>query len=324
VTHTVILLAAIAVVAALTAGATAVRMVSRIWLRHWVEQRLSGKVERALSLDRPSRLLLAAGTGIALAVFAAGLALAALDGLAPLELARDVVLLLLGVLLLGQVVPRAIARRWPAALVPVLVPVLRMVDVVVTPFRLVADAVARRVVPAGEGHAEPAEQDDLRDLLREGELEGISQRGEAELISGVVAFGDKRVEQLMTPVADAFMLDGALAPGEFADRVAQAAFSRVPVYHGHPDAVVGMVHAFDVLKAAGERMPALRPVAVARPDQAANELLFGMLRARRHLAIVRSPDGPMVGLITLEDLLEELVGDIRDEHDDPTPSGSGR
>jgi putative hemolysin len=76
-----------------------------------------------------------------------------------------------------------------------------------------------------------------------------------------------------------------------------------------------MVHAFDVLKAAGETTPPLRAVVSTEPDVHCNELLFRMLRARRHLAIVRDATS-VLGIVTLEDVLEELVGDIRDEHDD--------
>jgi CBS domain containing-hemolysin-like protein len=79
------------------------------------------------------------------------------------------------------------------------------------------------------------------------------------------------------------------------------------------------VHAFDVIKAHGDTPASLRPVAFSTPDAPCNELLFRMLRERLHLAIVREPSGRTLGLVTLEDLLEELVGDIRDEHDEPEP-----
>ena len=88
------------------------------------------------------------------------------------------------------------------------------------------------------------------------------------------------------------------------------------------DNIIGMVHAFDVLKSFGEAMPRIRPVAYAAPSDACNELLFRMLRSRLHLAIIRDTDDKVLGLVTLEDLLETLVGDIRDEHDEPAPVGS--
>ena len=91
----------------------------------------------------------------------------------------------------------------------------------------------------------------------------------------------------------------------------------MPVFDGSLDNVVGMVHAFDVLKLRGERMPELRPVASALATTPCSELLFKMLRTRTHLAIVYDAERRALGLVTLEDLLEELVGDIRDEHDEP-------
>jgi putative hemolysin len=90
----------------------------------------------------------------------------------------------------------------------------------------------------------------------------------------------------------------------------------VPVYRATPDQVVGMVHVFDVLASGGDSWPALRPVTVTSGDRPANELLFALLRARRQLAIVVG-DGRLEGVVTVEDLLEELVGEIRDEHDEP-------
>ena len=102
-----------------------------------------------------------------------------------------------------------------------------------------------------------------------------------------------------------------------ARQVAQAGYSRIPVFRESPEDITGMLHVFDVFRRRGESTPAIRPVAFARPEKPAKELLFELLRSRRQLAIVRD-DTTVVGLVTLEDLLEELVGDIRDEHDDTT------
>jgi magnesium and cobalt exporter, CNNM family len=127
---------------------------------------------------------------------------------------------------------------------------------------------------------------------------------------------------VMTPRDEIFALDEGTEPHRLATLIAQSAYSRVPVYRESIDQIVGMVHAFDVLKARGERVPSWRAVAYSNPDAPCNELLFRMLRERLHLAIVRDGGGRTLGLVTLEDLLEELVGDIRDEHDEPTPGVS--
>jgi putative hemolysin len=158
----------------------------------------------------------------------------------------------------------------------------------------------------------------LEELLREGALEGVGEAGEIAIISGVVQFAEKRVRDVMTPRSEIFAVPEGLAPAELARRVAQAGYSRVPVYRENLDQITGMVRVFDVLKNGGAEMPPLRPVAFTRAGTACKELLSGMLRERRHLAIVRDESGATIGLLTLENLLEELVGDIRDEHDEPT------
>lgn len=315
------LLVAIIVVAVLTAGATAVRAVSRLWLRHWIEHRQPATRAMRRYLERPARLAHAAGTGITLTVFVWGAILAGSEGTRSWAFARDAAVSILLLLVLGQLLPRAIGRRWAPQLVPVLVPVLRLVDVTVTPFLRIAQAAAALVVRRGTG-PEPEAREGLEDLLRDGAFEGMGATEEMAIISGVMQFGDKTVADVMTPRSEIFALDLALPAREVAERMAQSGYSRVPLYRESLDTIVGMLHVFDVFKAAGERMPAVRPVTTAAPAKPANELLFEMLRARRQLAIVQDDEGRVVGLVTLEDLLEELVGEIRDEHDEPSPDGT--
>ncbi|HEY2375377.1 MAG TPA: CNNM domain-containing protein [Gemmatimonadaceae bacterium] len=309
---------ALLVVGWLTAGAMAVRSVSRIWLRHWTEQRLRGSAAAVTYLERPHRLLIGSSTGVALTLVISGIMLG-LKHTGP-QLIADVALFVVLVVLAGQVFARAVARQWPTYLVPVVVPVLRVVELLVTPIV----GLGRRAAAPFErqrGRASvDVEREVLHDLLREGELEGVGEREEIAIISGVVEFGAKLVRNVMTSRADIFALDDALEARTLALRIAQSNYSRVPIYHGSLDDVRGMVHAFDVLKAGAEKFPPLRPVAMATPEAHCNELLFRMLRERRHLAVVRDPNGATVGLVSLEDLLEELVGDIRDEHDEPDAS----
>jgi putative hemolysin len=323
-TTTTLLFITVSIVAWLTAAATAVRSVSRIWLRHWVEQQLSGSGAAALYLERPHGLLLAASTGVALTVFISGVILAnAADGSIPMLLLEGLVYALV-LLVIGQLLPRAIARRWPAQLIPVLLPPLQVLEMFLNPaLRLV-----RRVVGDGTGvAAEPPQTDDeaLEELLREGELEGVGEAGEIAIISGVVQFGEKRVRDVMVPRTEIFAVPQNISPSEMAARVSQSRYSRVPVYRDSIDNMVGMIHSFDLLKNAGTEIPTLRSIAYTRPTTSCKELLSSMLRERRHLAIVRDDAMSTIGLLTLEDLLEELVGDIRDEHDEPatvTPAGT--
>jgi putative hemolysin len=304
------------IVACLTAVATAVRSVSRIWLRHWVEQRLRGAPSAELYLERPQRLLLAAATGVAVTVYVAGALIGAVGGVSLPIVARRLAVFSLVVLVIGQLIPRAIARRWPTAVLPVLLPLLRAFEIVLSPFVAVARRVAALFTPRTPAPAH-SDRADLEDLLREGEMEGVGEKTEMAIISGVVQFGNKTLGEIMTPRSEVFALDERIRGPERALRIAQSRYSRVPIYRDTLDNVIGMIHAFDVLKDTDGEHVRLRPVAEAPMTARCNDFLFEMLRGRRHLAVVRDAAGRLAGIVTLEDILEELVGDIRDEHDEP-------
>ena len=308
---------ALVIVALLTAGGMAVRSVSRIWLRHWAERQLRGAGAAVTYLERPHRLLTAASAGVGLTLLVAGMIVGMdANGIAvvwkSLTFAGFVVVL-------GQILPRAIARRWPSYVAPLVLPVLRFTQLVTVPIIVAGRAIARIFVRERPEAPPPDDRDAIQDLLREGELEGVGEHEEIAIISGVVEFSEKVVREVMTPRSDIFALPTGLDPHAFASQIAQSAYSRVPVFNGTLDSIVGMVHAFDVIKARGEMPNRLRPVATTTLEAPCNELLFRMLRERQHLAIVRDDAGRTIGLVTLEDLLEELVGDIRDEHDEPAP-----
>ena len=308
------LIIVLAAVAALTGGGMAVRSVSRIWLRHWAERQLSGSAAAMAYLERPHRLLTGAHVGATVLLLVAGMLIGASGS------GIDVVWATLAfaglVIAAGQIVPRAIARRWPAGVAPLALPLLRLTSVVTAPMIAGGAAIARLFVTPRAEVRPAAERDPIQDLLREGELEGIGERDEIAIISGVVDFSEKVVRDVMTPRSEIFALPDGVEPHTLASQIAQSRYSRVPIFHGALDNIVGMVHAFDVIKAEGGMPETLRPVAFSTPTAPCNELLFRMLRERLHLAIVQDA-GRTVGLVTLEDLLEELVGDIRDEHDEP-------
>ena len=166
---------------------------------------------------------------------------------------------------------------------------------------------------------------EIEELLREGELEGLGERRELAFITEVVEFGEKQVSDVMTPRTAVTAVDRDMEPRAMARLVAESGFSRVPVYRASMDEILGIVHVFDVLATEGERWPALRPVMHVPSGKRCSELLFEMLGKQQHLAVVLDEHGGTVGIATLEDLLEELVGDIRDEHDAapaPVPIGA--
>ena len=320
------LLVPLLLAALLAAGATSVRSVSRIWLRHWAEQCLRGSEAASLYLERPQRLLLAAIAGIAACAGLAG-ALLVLGGARGAVLAAWLVGAGALLLLLGQLLPHAVARRWPVRLVPALLPLLSGFAWLATPAFAVGGRLSRRFRSIEPQTEEAAVRDELAELLRDSELEGIGERTENAIIAGVVRFGEKRVHDVMTPRPDIVAVDEGTPRAELARLVAASGYSRVPLFRGTIDDVTGVVHVFDLLDAERGAPDAARPVAFTGPAEPCSDLLVRMLERRQHLAIVRGDTGAVLGLVSLEDLLEALVGDIRDEHDerdDGTAPGAPR
>jgi CBS domain containing-hemolysin-like protein len=124
------------------------------------------------------------------------------------------------------------------------------------------------------------------------------------------------VREVMTPRTDVVAVSEADALEDIAAVFAQSGYSRLPIYRGTLDDIIGMLHAFDLFKLRpGDRLP-VRPVANAPAGRTCGDLLLDMQRERRHLAVVLDEFGGTLGIVTLEDLLEELVGEIYDEFDE--------
>ncbi len=235
----------VAGVAAMTLASHSVRKVSRIWLRHWVEQRLRGAGLAEAYLEQPQRLQLAAGAGASAVVIGGGATLSLALRNEPATLGFWLALTSIGVLIAGVAIPRAIGQRWAVPLAPFLLPLLQIVELLLGVFLLPARALERILRPELAATPANAERDALEVLLREGEREGVSMPGEREIITGLVAFGDKTLRDVLTPRNQIFALDVRLSHADQARQMAAAGYSRVPVYSGTLDTVVGMVHVRD-------------------------------------------------------------------------------
>jgi putative hemolysin len=199
-------------------------------------------------------------------------------------------------------------------------PFLRTLDALFGPILGFAGRAVKPLLPPIPVTAATRADDPLQDLLREAELEGIGAPAEAEIISGVVEFGEKRVGDVMTPRDRVTEVRADASAAAVADTVAKSNYTRIPVFGGDGSDVVGVVHAFDVLSHPTTPLATIRGAASATTDEPCGAAMRRMLRENRHLAVVRDTAGGVAGIVTLEDLVEELVGDIRDEHDEPPPA----
>jgi CBS domain containing-hemolysin-like protein len=158
-------------------------------------------------------------------------------------------------------------------------------------------------------------------LLEAGEEEGILEESDRELVRSVVEFGDKVVHEVMTPRPEIFAVPGSMSLQRFTEEIAEHVFSRVPVYSGSLDHITGIIFAHDLLQipdseAASRSVAQLqRPAAFVPETKKVAELLRSMQSEKQHMSIVIDEYGGVAGLVTIEDLIEAIVGEIADEHD---------
>ena len=201
----------------------------------------------------------------------------------------------------AHLLPRRLGAARPERAVALLLPLLR-------PF----GAVMRLLLPSRGADAGDA----LADVWHEGLATGVGSRDQLAMAGGVLAFRARTVRDVMTPRTDVVAVAEEASLEDITQVFTQSGYSRLPVYRGTLDEIVGMLHAFDLFKLhPGDPLP-VRPVAVTPASRSAAALLVDMQRERRHLAVVLDEFGGTLGIVSLEDLLEELVGEIYDEHDE--------
>jgi CBS domain containing-hemolysin-like protein len=168
--------------------------------------------------------------------------------------------------------------------------------------------------------------DELSLLVTESRAAGAIHPYPGRILGNVFRLGRTRVRDVMIPREDVTAVPSGIDPEDLLDLLRESGFTRVPVYEGSLDHIVGILHAKDLFHLyARERVvvmtDAIRPATQFDPDLLVVDALRRFRRERRHLAVVRGGDGSVLGVCTLEDVLEEIVGEIEDEHDEPTPAG---
>ncbi len=169
-----------------------------------------------------------------------------------------------------------------------------------------------------------ADTSEIRDLVESAQASGAIEESGKELIESIFTFGDTRVREVMLPRPDILALPVDSSAERVLDALQQSGFSRLPLHEGTIDRIAGMLHAKDVLAALGRgehdfsARALMRPALYLPESKKIDEALGAMRAARTHLAIAIDEYGGTAGLLTVEDILEELVGDIADEHDRPT------
>lgn len=236
--------------------------------------------------------------------------------------------LLTGLLLAGvfrQLVPLFISTRDPEGtllfLLPVIRPLLPLMAFAADPFHRLFDRSKRKELPQDHGDDDEEQDgvDDIQALIDVGEAEGILEEEEGELIHSIIEFGDTRVSEVMTPRPDIVAVPVGASVREARDVMIESKYSRLPVYRDQIDNVEGLIYVRDLLERwaegdeTGPVAPLVRTVYFVPETKPVAELLEEMQKAHVQLSMVIDEYGGVSGLVTVEDILEEIVGEIEDE-----------
>ncbi|KGJ06239.1 membrane protein [Paracoccus halophilus] len=238
------------------------------------------------------------------------------------------------VLIFAEVLPKTYAILAPEDMAsrvarPVSV-VTRIMSPVVTVVRLIVRAILAifGIRADGSGHVFSV-QEEIAGALAIGHSSGTVQKEERDLLMGALDLGERSVEEIMLHRSEIEMIDAGVSADEVLELVLKSSHTRLPVYRGERENVIGVIHAKDLLRGVRRTMQEYGPQAlrdfdllsVAMPPYfvpdttALDEQMREFLRRRTHFALVVDEYGSLRGLITLEDILEEIVGEITDEHD---------
>jgi CBS domain containing-hemolysin-like protein len=312
-----------------------------------VNQKVKGAKAVAAALHRLDRTIAATQLGVTLASIGLGFvgepALAALlsplfhwlfgptlHGIITHTVATVLAFLLITFLhvVFGELIPKSMALQDADDAALWLSRPLNVFARLCRPLLLLMSATSNAVLRAFGFRAMSGEEDvhsieELLLLIEDTEEAGVLDADQADLVENVFRLSNKRVGQCMVPRDKMAALELSTPPDKIMEAVRSGAHTRMPVYEGTPDNVVGIVNTKDLfylfsLKGVVLLVDALYPALFLKPDESLDNALRLFRKAKRPMALVREEDGRIAGLITLEDVIEEIVGDIEDEHDRPT------
>ena len=231
------------------------------------------------------------------------------------------VVLTIVVLIFGEVTPKTLAKEMPETIATAVSPVLNLLMTLLTPLTWLFSQWKRLL-----GHFIRSTEEDtitegeLMTMVSEAENDGELTDRESQLIRSAIEFDDVEVEEILTPRVDVIAVEDDLSLDEVADTFAESGYSRLPVYHGTIDNIIGVVHEKDFylgrLRKDTTLEDLVKPTLYTTGSTQISQLLRTLREQHHHMAVVVDEYGGTEGIITLEDILEEIVGEIHDEYDE--------
>ena len=227
------------------------------------------------------------------------------------------------VLIFGEVTPKSLAKEMPETVATAVSPVLSLLIVLFTPLNWLFTQWKKLLghfVHSGE--EDTITEGELMTMVSEAENDGELTDRESQLIRSAIEFDDVEVEEILTPRVDVVAVEDNTSLDEVAQTFAESGYSRLPVYHDTIDNIIGVVHEKDFYLARLKKETSLeelvKPTLYTTGSTQISQLLRTLREQHHHMAVVVDEYGGTEGIITLEDILEELVGEIWDEHDEAT------
>lgn len=223
------------------------------------------------------------------------------------------------ILLFGEVAPKSIARVKSETIAIAFYPLLSVIVKVLTPFNFLMgcwQSLIGKLFKGDEDHG--VTEEELITMVEEAESDGEIDEHESELIRSAIEFTDLCVEDILTPRVDIVAVDVDETKDEINSKFAESGFSRLPVYQESVDDIIGILHEKDFYRNRDRmsvRAMMTTPICVM-PTTRLSVLLKMLQQQKGHMAVVMDEYGGVIGIVTLEDILEELVGEIWDEHDE--------
>ncbi len=225
------------------------------------------------------------------------------------------------VLIFGEITPKTIAKERPESFAMAFCPIMYFLMIVFTPFNLVFSGykkLLRKIFKFKE--EEGITEEELLTIVEEANEDGTLDKTETELISSAIEFNDAEVGDILVPRVDVVAIAKDMPMDEIKKIFLENAYSRMPVYSSSIDSVIGMLHEKDffgaIERGKTDIKELIKPISIASEHMKVSTLLSQMKSQKIHMAVVLDEYGGTLGIVTMEDILEELVGEIWDEHDE--------
>jgi len=233
------------------------------------------------------------------------------------------VIVTLLILVLGEISPKIIAREYAEEVALFLTPMVRALIFILTPLTFIFNGLKIFLKKAFGRNEEPEfSEDELLTIVEEAEAGGAIGEEQSELIANAIEFNDIEAIDILTPRVDIVAVERGTPVAEIKEVFRESGLSRLPVYEDDLDDIVGVINLKDLynnnVRSIKDTEKIIKPVAYVAETLKAAVLLRRMQAKRTHIAIVVDEYGGTTGLVTLEDIIEEIVGDIYDEHDTVT------